>query len=47
MSLPSASWREIYSLENLHTISADIFQPRVEQNYISHLKAIWDLFLVL
>lgn len=47
MSIPSPSLREIYSLENLSRISAVIFQPRVEKNYISHLKAIWNLFLVL
>ena len=47
MSIPCPSSREIYSLENLSTVSAAIFQLRVEKNYVSHLKAIWDLFLVL
>lgn len=40
MSIPSPSLREIYSLENLSTISAAIFQLRVEKkNHISHLKS--------
>ena len=47
MSIPCPSSREIYCLENLSIVSAAIFQLRGEKNSISHLKAIWDLFLVL
>lgn len=39
MSIPSPSLREIYSLEPLSTISAAIFQPRVEKAHISYLKS--------
>lgn len=39
MSLPCPSLREIYRLENLSTISAAVFQPKVEKKHISHLKS--------
>lgn len=42
--LASPCSREIYSLENLSTISAAIFQPRMEKSTLHTYRAIWIYF---